>query len=197
MRIYLLLFTFIFGLIISLSAQEARIDKKMEAMHQLFELSADQSAQIKGVLTETADQLNEIRSLRQSDRRAFMQKKRTIMRGMEQGITAALDNAQAAEFRAMLEERRNQRRNQAGRSGRSQPSPESHSAPDTKEATEEVYVEEVATGESESFEEPEIAPIEESPVEAGNSSSNRSELITKALDLLFEDVIKPVVRKKR
>ena len=200
MRTHILLFSLIFGFIFSLSAQQDRVAKKMEAMHQLFDLSDAQSEQIRSVFNETAEKLGEIRSLRQSDRRAFMQKKRGIMREMEQGITAALDDNQAAEFRAMIEERRANRRAQGGRSGRTQQAPatESQMPSKTKETTEEVYVEEVSSGEAESFEEPELTPIEESPAEAESpSSSNRSEVISKALDLLYEDVIKPAVRKKR
>ncbi|MEZ4828229.1 MAG: hypothetical protein R3C61_18370 [Bacteroidia bacterium] len=175
------------------SAQsDPRVDKKMAGMHEIFELTDEQSAQIRAVFTTTATQLDKIRPLRQSDRNAFRRQRQQIMQNMETGVAAALDEAQAAQFSQMLAEYRARRRAAvSGAAGTEVSDQEEVEAPLPQVG--EISTEN-ATEVSNMTMENEVV-VEENSENAPETSS-KNEWLEKTLDFLYEDILMPAVRKK-
>ncbi len=156
----------VFPLAAQTYSDDLRIEKKMQGMHELFELTADQSAQILDVFIATAEKLDANRPARSTDRNAFRQERRLIMQEMESGISTVLDDTQAARFRVMLEEYRQRRREGAGTAG-------AVAAPEKSAKTELTQ---------------DLAPV----TEAGETGSG---LLEQTLDFLYEDLLMPAIRK--
>lgn len=182
------------GLFLPLTAQtysdDPRVEQKMQGMHDLFELSQDQSDQILAIFTDVAGQLDVIRPLRNTDRTAFRQQKRQIIQQMETQVLTVLDAQQAADFQAMRAEYR--QRKQAGRSNGSAAS----------KPEKEVYVETIpsgAAGTTQLVEDTEWVGEEstETTESYGETSISQPSLLEKTLDFFYEDVLMPAVRKKK
>ncbi|MEZ4771618.1 MAG: hypothetical protein R3D00_00465 [Bacteroidia bacterium] len=188
-------FFFLFlGLQINLPAQsDPRVDKKMEGMHQIFDLTDAQSDEIRSVLTATASQLDKIRPLRQTDRNAFRRQRQQIMQNMESGVTAALDETQAEQFRQMLAEYRARKR-----SGGNGSDPE-ESANEDVSAGKESPSGKISSGnisEISSMTQENEEIVEENTENAGQASV-KNEWLEKTLDFLYEDILMPAVRKRQ
>lgn len=102
-----------------LSAQSnPKADQMLARMESEFSLTTEQSTEVRGVLDQTITDMQAIRSLRQTDKRAFRQQKQAIMKDMESSILAILDETQAAQFEAMrANSQKKQRRQQAAMAG--------------------------------------------------------------------------------
>ena len=140
---------------------EAKIDKKMQGMNDLFDLTDKQDQNIRGIFKTAGHNLQKIRSLRKTNRQEFRKQRRNIMRRMETGIASHLTSEQASQFQAMLEERRSGNRangNTAGKASRQSTTlqPQSIDSQEVESAEEEMaeeVFEEVETVEEESTEE--------------------------------------------
>ena len=185
--------------------RENKANQIAAKMKATFNLTAEQSAQVQTVLEETAAKLQAIRSLRQTDRRAFRQKRRPIMQSMESDILAILDEDQAAQFRSMREEYKS--RNQAGGNRNSNPSTNPGSKqpkqitgqisdPAPSEKSESSTEGEVLEAENEM--EGEDEPVAESGQDEAGTNANdaQSEWVEKTLDFLYLELLKPAVQKR-
>lgn len=187
-------FLLFLGLQINLSAQsDPRIENKMAGMHEIFELTDEQSAEIRAVFTATAAQLDKIRPLRKTDPASFRQQRQQIMRKMETGITATLDESQAAQFRQMQAEYR--ARKKAAGSAKGSPSGEvagevpAENVDNVEISTENVEEISIPAEENEEV-------VEENAENAGQVSP-KNEWLEKTLDFLYEDILMPAVRKRQ
>lgn len=109
--------TFLLIVLVSLSTfqlfaqSNPKADQMLARMESEFALSAEQSTEVRAILDQTITDMQGIRSLRQTDKRAFRQQKQSIMKQMESHMLAVLDENQAAQFEAM---RANSQKKQGG-----------------------------------------------------------------------------------
>ncbi|MDX2248743.1 MAG: hypothetical protein SF052_18295 [Bacteroidia bacterium] len=185
-------FLLLTGFFVRVSAQsDPRIENKMAGMHEIFELTDEQSEQIRAVFTTTAAHLDKIRPLKKTDPASFRQQRQQIMRKMDMGIVAALDESQAAQFRQMQAEYRAQRQN-GGTAKRASSGEVAGEVP-----TEEVNEVEISTENVEEIsaqtEENEV--IVEENTENATKATSKNEWLEKTLDFLYEDILMPAIRK--
>lgn len=205
----ILFFLLLTGIFSQVSAQtNPKVEEKLAALDDLFDLTDIQTDEIRGVLNHTADQLSEIRPLRQTDRNSFRRERRAIMQEMEAGISASLDREQAARFEQMLQQRR-----EKGQGGGSQVTPEqrekvsksatisTENAVAQEEPEEEVYIEEIPSGNTETedvtTDESSEPTTEDWSSDDMSSADSQGDWLENALDFLYDDVLMPRVRNRK
>lgn len=194
-----LFFLHIFAVsLLSLSAQ-SKMEQMVTTMQTTFDLTADQTEEVRTILNETAQEMQGIRQLRKTDRQAFRKARRPIMQNMESKLLTVLDDTQAEQFRQM---RQNSNRKGQGQgrtvAGASAPTistdkTEPISGPETEQTAteEESYTESSSTDVEESWEETDTSGTD------SYSTSTKEDMLEKTLDFLYEGFLRPAVQNRK
>jgi len=138
---------------------------KVQALYNAFNenlsLREEQQQPVLDILHDTAAQLRESQSLKQSDVKAFRQKKRAIHQQMQSQMSSVLDEEQRIMFETAMAARRNARQGRGGKKGNK-------------------------TQSSGATQLESLPPAQQMGVDA----------LSRSLDFLFEEVLRPTVRNK-
>lgn len=96
----------------------AKVQALYDAFNENLSLREEQQQPVMDLLHDTAAQLRECQSLKQSDIQAFRQKKRSIHQQMQSQMSVILDEDQNIMFETAMAQRRNARQNRNGKKGK-------------------------------------------------------------------------------